>query len=129
MGSPYHVSQSASHVLSCDKASFEFQAISFIAGSLAHPQRTLLNTFIQGAVDRELAARFFLDVVGHDKAKVAEFLGDWISLLQRGMSSSFSLNYTDSFNSVSDRLREFGPVTQTEDMAERWRQMLYLEGG
>jgi hypothetical protein len=45
------------------------------------------------------------------------------------MSSSFSLNCTDSFNSTSDRLREFRPITQTEHMAERRRQMLYLEGG
>ncbi|KAH3976676.1 hypothetical protein HBI13_149900 [Parastagonospora nodorum] len=84
MGSPYHVSRCPSHLLSCDKASFEFQAISLIAGSLAHPRRALLTTFIQEAVDRELAARFFLDdVVGHDKAKIAEFLVDWIGLLRR----------------------------------------------
>jgi hypothetical protein len=105
MGSPYHVSQCPSHLLSCDKASFEFQAISLIAESFAHPQRTLLSTFIQGAVDREFAARFFLDnVARHEKANVAEFLVDWISLLRRGMSSSSSLNYTDRLNSTSDRL-------------------------
>ncbi|KAF2623084.1 hypothetical protein BU25DRAFT_182580 [Macroventuria anomochaeta] len=84
MGSPYHVSRCASHLLSCDEASIEFQAISLIAESLAHPQRALLSAFVQQAVDKESAARFILnDVVGHNKATVAEFLADWISLLRR----------------------------------------------
>ncbi|CAO2658138.1 Nn.00g073980.m01.CDS01 [Neocucurbitaria sp. VM-36] len=84
MGSPYHVSRCASFPLSCDEASFEFQAISLIAESLAHPQRALLSAFVKQAADRELATRFFLDdVVGHNKATVAEFLADWISLLRR----------------------------------------------
>ncbi|KAH7391102.1 kinase-like domain-containing protein [Phaeosphaeria sp. MPI-PUGE-AT-0046c] len=84
MGSPYHVSRSASHLLSCDEASFEFQAISLIADSLAHPQRTLLSAFVHQAVDKEAAARFVLDdVVVHNKATVADVLADWISLLRR----------------------------------------------
>jgi hypothetical protein len=129
MGSPYHVPPSlcASHLLSCDEASFEFQALSLIAKTLVHPERTLLSTFVQQAIDRELAARFFLDgVVEHNKATIAGFLADWISLLRRGRSSSSSSNHTNNFISTSDRLREYGHVTQTEHMAERWRQMLYL---
>lgn len=87
MGSPYHVSQRASHLLSCDEASIEFQAISLITESIAHPHRALLSAFVQQAVDRELAARFLLDeVVGYNKATVAEFLADWISLLRKGRS-------------------------------------------
>lgn len=120
MGSPYHVSRSVAHLLSCDGASLEFQAISLIAESLAHPQRALLSAYIQQAVDRETAARFFLDdVVGQNKAKVAEFLADWISLLRRSMFSSPFSSYTDNCISTSDRLRESGSVTQTEHMAKR----------
>ncbi|KAJ4987183.1 hypothetical protein SVAN01_07335 [Stagonosporopsis vannaccii] len=79
MGSPYHVSGCASHL-----SSIEFQAFSLIAESLAHPHRALLGAFIQQAVNRELAARFFLDHIhGYNKATVAEFLADWISLLRR----------------------------------------------
>lgn len=86
MGSPYHIS---GHLLSCDEASAEFQAISLIAESLAHPHRTLLSSFVQQAPDRELAARFFLNNVGQNKAPVAGFLADWISLLRKGMSSLY----------------------------------------
>ncbi|KAH6875990.1 phosphotransferase enzyme family-domain-containing protein [Alternaria rosae] len=83
MGSPYHTSRCAPY-LSRDEASLEVQAISLIAESLAHPHRALLSAFIQQAVDRELAARFFLDdTVGSDKATVADFLADWISLPRR----------------------------------------------
>ena len=94
MGTPYHISRCPSRLL-CDKASVEYQAISLIAESLAHPQRALLSVFVQQAVDRELAARFFLNkVVGHNKVTVAEFLGDWISLLRKGVSSvSSSFNF------------------------------------
>ncbi len=77
MGSPYHVSGCASHLFSCDEASAELEALSLIAESLTHPHRALLNAFIQQAVDRELAARFFLDnVVGYNKATITEFLAD-----------------------------------------------------
>lgn len=74
MGNPLHVSRCASQLPSCEDASLEFQAISLVAKTLAHPHRTLLSTFVQQAVDRELAARFFLDVVGCNEATVAEFL-------------------------------------------------------
>jgi hypothetical protein len=95
MGSPYHISRCASHLLSCDKASVEYQALSLIAESLEHPDRALLSDFVQQAVDPELAARFFLnEVVGHDKGTIAEFLGDWISLVRKGVSSvSCSFNF------------------------------------
>lgn len=114
MSSPYHVSQCAPtpHILSCDKASLEFHALSLITEALAHPQRAFLSAFVQKAVDRELATRFLLDVVvvEHDKAKVNEFLGDWIRLLRRGMFSLTSLSYTDYSNGTFNRLREFRPV-------------------
>jgi hypothetical protein len=114
MGSPYHVSR-------CDEASAEFQAISLIAESLVHPERALLSAFIQQADDRELAARFFLhDVVGENKATVAEFLADWISLLRKGVSSSSSSsNCIDKLISTPDGLQKYELVTQTELMAER----------
>ncbi|KAF1841896.1 kinase-like protein [Cucurbitaria berberidis CBS 394.84] len=84
MGTPYHIPRYAPKLFSCDKASAEFQALSLIAGSLAHPQRTLLTTFIQQAVDREVASRFFLDeVLERKNATVSEFLADWISLLRK----------------------------------------------
>ena len=87
MGSPYHVSRRASYLLSSDEASIDFQAIFLIAESLAHPHIALLSAFVQQAVDRELEARFLLDeVVGYNKATVAEFLADWISLLRNSMS-------------------------------------------
>jgi hypothetical protein len=86
MGTPYHISGSATHLLSCDKASAESQALSLIAESLAHPQRTLLSAFVQQAANPELASRFFLqEVLGRNNATVSEFLADWISLLRRGM--------------------------------------------
>lgn len=102
MGSLYHVSQLGS----CDEASSEFQAISLIAKSLVHPERALLSVFVQQAVDREHAARFFLNhVVGHNKDTVVGFLADWISLLRKGKSSpSSSSNCVDGFFSTSDRL-------------------------
>lgn len=86
MGSPHHIS-GASHLLSCDEASLEFQAISLIIESLAHPQRTLLIGFVQQSVNKKSAARYFLDDVGgHNKAAVAKFLADWISLLRKCLS-------------------------------------------
>jgi hypothetical protein len=76
MGTPYHISQYISHRYG-DKASAEFQALSLIAESLAHPDRTLLSAFIQEATDKELASRFFLnEVLGQDQIALSEFLAD-----------------------------------------------------
>lgn len=93
MGSPCHVSGSTSRQFFGPEASAEFQALSVIAESLAHPQRTLLSVFVQQAVDRELAARFFLnEVSGQDKSTVLEFLANWINLIRKGPSLSSYLN-------------------------------------
>jgi hypothetical protein len=84
MGTPCHISQSTSHRYG-DKASSEFQALSLIAESLAHPDRTLLSAFVQEATDKELASRFFLnEVLGQDQLAISEFLADWKRLLQIG---------------------------------------------
>ncbi|KAF2473270.1 uncharacterized protein BDR25DRAFT_341390 [Lindgomyces ingoldianus] len=84
MGSPHHIAGSASRLFPEDKASAEYKALSVIAETLAHPQRTLLSAFIQHAVDREFASRFFLDEIsGQKKATVSEFLVDWASLLRK----------------------------------------------
>src|SRR5262245_29104726 len=75
MASPHHISGSACRLLTGNKASAEYRALSIIAESLAHPQRTLLSTFVQQAVDPELASRFFLDEI--TKITVLEFLAEW----------------------------------------------------
>jgi hypothetical protein len=85
MGTPYHISRSISQHHG-DKGSAEFRALSVIAKSLAHPDRTLLNTFIEQATDKELASNFFLDeVLGQDEVAISEFLAEWIRLLRNGM--------------------------------------------
>lgn len=85
MGTPYHFAQTPSRLLPQDKASAEFQALSLITESLPHPQRTLLSTFVNQAVDREIASRFFLDeVIVHSKVSIAEFLANWIGLIRNG---------------------------------------------
>lgn len=87
MGSPYNIAGSASGLFFQNRASAEYQALSVIAESLAHPQRTLLSSFVQQAVDKEYASRFLLDeVYGQDKATLFEFLATWISLLKKGTS-------------------------------------------
>ncbi|KAF2737068.1 APH-domain-containing protein [Polyplosphaeria fusca] len=84
MGSPYNVSGSASQLFFPNKTCAEYRALSFIAESLAHPQRTLLSAFVQHAVDREFASQFFLDEAsGQDNVAVSEFLADWICLLKK----------------------------------------------
>lgn len=100
MGSPYYISQCTSRLHSPDKAFAEFQALSLIAESLKHPQRTFLSAFVQQAVDRELAALFFLNkVVGQNKSTVPEFLADWISLLRKSVSLFTCLpNFLFQFN-------------------------------
>jgi len=87
MGSPYNISESASQLFFQNKASAEFEALSVIAKSLAHPQRTLLSTFVQEAADKEVASRFFLEEVsGQGKAAVFKFLATWKKLLKKGTS-------------------------------------------
>ncbi|KAF2786917.1 kinase-like protein [Melanomma pulvis-pyrius CBS 109.77] len=84
MGSPYHISESASPLFFQDKASAEYEALSIIAKSLAHPQRTVLSTFILQAIDRESASRFFLhEISAQNKATIFEFLADWIHLMEK----------------------------------------------
>ncbi|KAF2469556.1 kinase-like protein [Lindgomyces ingoldianus] len=84
MGSPCNVSGSASQLFFQNKSCAEYRALSIIAESLAHPQRTLLSAFVQHAVDREIASQFFLDEVsGQDTVAVSEFLADWICLLKK----------------------------------------------
>jgi len=85
MGSPYNISGSASRLFFQNKASAEFKALSVIAESLVHPQRTLLSAFVLHAVDREVASQFFLgEISGQGKAAVLKFLTDWIALLIKG---------------------------------------------
>ncbi|KAH6644462.1 kinase-like domain-containing protein [Boeremia exigua] len=83
MGTPRRISGSAAARLSCEEDSAEFQAISLIAQSLAHPQRTLLCTFVQQADDKEVAARFLLDEVEQNNVTLLELLADWTSLLRK----------------------------------------------
>ncbi|KAF2110426.1 kinase-like domain-containing protein [Lophiotrema nucula] len=84
MGTPYHVSNSVSKLFFQNTASAEYEALSVIAKLLAHPQRTLLSSFVQQAADRELAARFFLsEIHRQDAAAVLEFLADWTSLIKK----------------------------------------------
>ncbi|KAF2856647.1 hypothetical protein T440DRAFT_550000 [Plenodomus tracheiphilus IPT5] len=84
MGSPYHVSGSASRHFPHDQSSAEYKALSIIAKLLEHPQRTILSTFIQQAFDKELAAQFLLaEISGHENDTITEFLADWISLLKK----------------------------------------------
>jgi hypothetical protein len=84
MGSPYHVPRSASRHFPHHRSA-EYEALSVIAKSLEHPQRTILNTFIQQAVDTEFASQFFLDEVSSQgKTTISEFLTDWICLLEKG---------------------------------------------
>jgi len=86
MGTPYRIAQSPFRPDACDKSSVEFQALSLIAESLPHPQRTFLSTFVRDAVDRELASRFFLDeVLVQNKITIAEFLTDWVNIVRNGM--------------------------------------------
>lgn len=87
MGSPYNIVGCASQLFLQDKASAEYEALSMIAESLVHPQRTVLSVFVRGAADREFAARYFLgEVTGHGKAAIQDFLANWITLLQKGTS-------------------------------------------
>lgn len=87
MGSPCNISGSASQIFFKNKGCAEYRALSIIAESLAHPQRTLLSAFVQHAIDLEVASQYFLDEVsGRDKGAVSEFLGDWICLLKKGTS-------------------------------------------
>lgn len=85
MGTPHHISGSASQLFYQNKTSAEYTALFDIAKSLPHPQRTLLSSFIQKATDKEVAARFFLDTVSRQYyASIFEFLATWISLLEKG---------------------------------------------
>ncbi|KAI9710955.1 MAG: hypothetical protein M1820_002392 [Bogoriella megaspora] len=84
MGSPCHISGSTPRLFPQDKDAAEYSALSVIAESLAHPQRTLLSVFIQGATDREIASRFFLnEISGRDKDSILSFLGDWVTVLKK----------------------------------------------
>jgi hypothetical protein len=95
MSSPYHVPRPASRHFPHHKSA-EYEALSVIAESLEHPQRTILNVFIQQAVDTEFASQFFLDEVSSQgKTTISEFLADWICLLEKGMPVP---NYTTVAN-------------------------------
>ncbi|KAF2835795.1 hypothetical protein M501DRAFT_292821 [Patellaria atrata CBS 101060] len=84
MGSPCNISGSASQFFFQNKHCAEYRALSIIAETLAHPQRTLLSTLMQHAVDREIALHFFLaEVSGQGKVAVSEFSADWIYLLEK----------------------------------------------
>jgi hypothetical protein len=95
MGTPYHISRSVSQRYG-DKASAEFQALSLIAESLAHPDRTLLSAFIQQATDKDLASQFFLDeALDREEVAISEFLAGWIRLLRMGTFPIKMSNYTN----------------------------------
>jgi hypothetical protein len=95
MGTPYHISQSISQRYG-DKASAEFQALSLIAGSLPHPDRTLLSAFVPEATEKELASQFFLiEVLGREEVAISEFLAGWIRLLRMGTFPVKVLAYAD----------------------------------
>lgn len=96
MGSPYHCLGSASRHFPPNKLSVEYKALSVIAESLEHPARTILSTFVQQAVDTELASQVFLDELsGQGKATILEFLADWISLLKKGTSMRQSSTFAN----------------------------------
>ena len=63
MGSPCNIPGTASKLFFKNKDCAEYGALSLISESLAHPQRTILSAFVLHAVDREIAAQFFLDEV------------------------------------------------------------------
>ncbi|KAL9623972.1 MAG: hypothetical protein Q9160_001725 [Pyrenula sp. 1 TL-2023] len=78
MGTLYHISESISWRFIQNKASAEYEAISAIAELFPHPERTILSSFVQQALDREVAARFLLDEIsGKTKAALTEFLATW----------------------------------------------------
>ncbi|KAF2831066.1 hypothetical protein CC86DRAFT_430713 [Ophiobolus disseminans] len=84
MGSPYHISDAAFRHFPYDHSSAEYEALSTITESLEHPQRTILSTFVQHAVDTRLASQFLLDeVFSRGKASVLEILADWITLIKK----------------------------------------------
>ena len=86
MGTPLHISTSASQLFFQNKEVAEYEALSIITQFLVHPYRTLLSTFITEAADRELASRFFLDEVSQGgKSAISDFLADWITLLTKSM--------------------------------------------
>lgn len=87
MSSAFHINTAFRHFPN-DEACIEHKALSMIAKSVEHPQRTLLTVFIQQAAVNELAAQLFLHVVSdHGTAAVLEFLAEWTSLLEKGKIS------------------------------------------
>jgi hypothetical protein len=84
MGTPYHLSSSSSRRFFQITTSTEHRALTVIVGLLAHPQRTLLTTYIQQASDKELASEFFLKtILPKGKLTIFEFLADWVVILRR----------------------------------------------
>ncbi|RMZ69296.1 kinase-like domain [Pyrenophora seminiperda CCB06] len=70
-------------MFTCDESSYEFQALSLIADSLLHPQRSILSDFIRNSADREVAAYFFLSEIGQNSTTIEDFLSEWITLLRK----------------------------------------------
>ncbi|KAF2425514.1 kinase-like protein [Tothia fuscella] len=83
MGSPYNLGGSASQLFFQIKDSAEYKALTLIS-SLPHPQRTLLSLFVEGAVDREHAAEFFLEEISEQgESAMLGFLDNWTRLVDK----------------------------------------------
>jgi hypothetical protein len=83
MACPQNIKGSASQLFYRNKDSAEYNAL-LVASLLPHPQRPILSMFILNADNPDVASEFFLDEISNqDAANVAEFLADWISLVEK----------------------------------------------
>ncbi|KAF2755836.1 hypothetical protein EJ05DRAFT_539695 [Pseudovirgaria hyperparasitica] len=80
MGSPLHISGSASTRYYPNASSTELKALCSIAESFPHPQRAIMSSFIQRATDQDIASQYFLaQVSAQDPVTV---FNRWISILR-----------------------------------------------
>ena len=92
MGTPYNIKGSASQLFYQDTDLLQYKALLAIS-VLPHPDRTILSTFIEDAVDPEYAARYFLDTISSrvanddeeppTKEVLSSFLTEWICLINK----------------------------------------------
>ena len=88
MGTPWNIRGSASQLFYQDKEAPEYRAYLAIA-DVPHPDRSILGSFIDNAVDPREAAQYLLDKTskGDDceapKEAVLQFLSDWKTLADK----------------------------------------------
>ncbi|PYH95642.1 kinase-like protein [Aspergillus ellipticus CBS 707.79] len=86
MNIPWNIRGSASQFFFQDTSSFQYQALLAIT-DLPHPDRSILGAFLEGAVDPEEGARYFLqttrtrDGSGAPKEAMSQFVSQWLSLV------------------------------------------------